>query len=149
MKVLREDPRTFNEALQIAMREQNIRKRFALRQDNEPRQNRYKSKQNNKFHSQDETPMEVDHFRQKRCNKCKRQGNLARDCRVRTANEIHNLSRQGFGGPRQVSNSKNCWKCGQLGHLSKDCQNFKYRQNVHGNYVALSVTRVPERGIIT
>ena len=105
MKVLREDPRTFNEALQIAMREQNIRKHFALGQDNEPRQNRYKPKENNKSHSQDETPMEVDHFRPKRCYKCKRQGHLARDCRVRTANEIQNLSRQGFGSPRQVSNS--------------------------------------------
>jgi hypothetical protein len=82
MKVLREDPRTFNEALQIAMREQNIRKHFALGQDNEPRQNRYKPKENNKSHSQDETPMKVDHFRPKRCYKCKRQGHLARDCRV-------------------------------------------------------------------
>lgn len=45
MKVLREDPRTFNEAVQVAMREQNIRKRFALRQDNEPRLNRYKPKE--------------------------------------------------------------------------------------------------------
>jgi hypothetical protein len=30
MKVLREDPRTFNEALQIAMREQNIRKHLLI-----------------------------------------------------------------------------------------------------------------------
>jgi hypothetical protein len=41
------------------------------------RQNRYKPKENNKSHSQDETPMEVDHFRPKRCYKCKRQGHLA------------------------------------------------------------------------
>jgi len=133
MKVLREDPRTFNGALQIAMREQNIRKRFALRQDNEPRQNRYKPKENNNSQSRDETPMEVDHFRPKRLYKCKRKGHLTRDCRVRTANEIQNLSRQGFGSPRQVNNNKNCWKCGQSGHFSKDCQNFKYRQNVQGN----------------
>lgn len=32
---------------------------------------------------------------------------MAKYCRVRTANEIQNLSRQGFGSPRQVSNSKN------------------------------------------
>lgn len=81
------------------MREQNIRKHFALGQDNEP-------KENNKSHLQDETPMEVDHFRPKRCYKCKRQSHLARYCRVRTANEIQNLSRQGFGSPRQVSNRK-------------------------------------------
>ena len=39
MKDLRDDPSTFQVAIQSAMREQNICKRFTLRQDDEPRDN--------------------------------------------------------------------------------------------------------------
>ena len=73
MKVLRDDPGTFQVAIQSVMREQNIRKRFTLRQDDEPRDNQ-KPRANFNIGARREAPMEVDHYRPKRCGKCKRLG---------------------------------------------------------------------------
>lgn len=88
MKVLRENPKTLENAVQVAMREQNLRKRFALRsQDNggdmsfnqnsaSPVGNNLLSKfpeiKSNNFRR--EEPMEFDHFRNQRCHRCRKLG---------------------------------------------------------------------------
>ena len=124
MKVLRDDPQTFDEAIQVAMKEQNIRKRFSLRQ--EPEFERPQMTPNFRTPAKQEEPMEVDHYRPKRCYKCKRTGHWAKECRVKTASEVHGPLRQGFGSPRKPFDRKQgmeCWHCGQPGHWKKDCPN--------------------------
>ena len=64
MKVMRENPKTFQAAVQSALAEQNLRKRFQLR--------------TNDTHSgttRNEEPMEIYHIRpQKKCFCCKKVG---------------------------------------------------------------------------
>lgn len=85
MKVLRENPKTLENTVQVAMREQNLRKRLALRsQDNGGdmsfNQNSTSTVGNNfllKFFEiksnifRREEPMEIDHFRNQRCHRCR------------------------------------------------------------------------------
>lgn len=94
MKVLRENPKTLENAVQVAMREQNLRKRFALRsQDNGGdmsfSQNSTSTVGNNlllKFPEiksntfRIEEPMEIDHFRNQRCHRCRKIGHRAKFC---------------------------------------------------------------------
>lgn len=63
MKVMRENPRTFDEAVNIANSEENLRRRFNLRVGREE-------------------PMEVDHIRNRKCFKCGNPNHQARDCRM-------------------------------------------------------------------
>lgn len=95
MKILREDPQTFDEAVQIAAHEQNIRTRFSLRQENEPK--KYNKNHNLKTPPSDESPMECDHFRRKRCYKCKRIGHWGKDCKVKPIHKIEVLQQPRFG----------------------------------------------------
>lgn len=124
MKILREDPKTFDEAIQVALREQNIRKRFSLRNEDNPKTTQ---KQSHSTQDYGLEPMEVDHFRPRRCFKCKRVGHWAKDCKVKTINEVQNPVRSGgFGRPRSqnVTNYKQqseCWYCKKLGHWRNEC----------------------------
>lgn len=94
MKVLRENSNTLENAVQVAMREQNLRKRFALRSQDKGgdmsfNQNSTSTVGNNfllKFFEiksnifRREEPMEIDHFRNQRCHRCRKIGHRAKFC---------------------------------------------------------------------
>lgn len=90
MKVLRENSNTLENAVQVAMREQNLRKRLRS-QDNGGdmsfNQNSTSTVGNNfllKFPEikpnifRREEPMEIDHFRNQRCHRCRKIGHRAK-----------------------------------------------------------------------
>ncbi|GKE22370.1 reverse transcriptase domain-containing protein, partial [Tanacetum coccineum] len=62
-----------------------------------------------------------------RCNKCKKIGHLARDCRSSGPNGINN--NRGNSGTTQ--NAGTCYECDVQGHFKSDCSNLKNRN--HGN----------------
>ena len=80
MKVMREDPKTLEDAVRVAMREQNLRKRFNLRKDENielsspigaPQSTLTTLNKDWDADTRHEVPMEVDHTRQKQCFRCK------------------------------------------------------------------------------
>ena len=112
LKVMREEPRDFESAVNIAMNEQNLRKRFYLRSGEEVGQTQA---QNGPFYNssngwtvqnaqpttvhwprfsenRDIEPMDVDHLRRNVCYKCRRSGHKSRDC---PQNRTHNRNRNG------------------------------------------------------
>ncbi|GJR58124.1 reverse transcriptase domain-containing protein [Tanacetum coccineum] len=66
-----------------------------------------------------------------RCNKCKKIGHLARDCRSSGPNGNNN-NRGNFG---TTQNAVTCYECGVQGHFKKDCLKLKNgnRGNQRGN----------------
>jgi len=133
IKLIRNNPANLTEAVNLALREQNILKRVTLRKGaaydwgrepsgrEEPPADRYE-------------PMQVDHARMSRkCHKCGRKGHFAKECRaVRAVNERNTTpTRTNFGqnysGPtrepnRQTREQMRCWACGLTGHLRRDCR---------------------------
>ena len=120
IKVMRDNPATLADAVNIAMNEQNLRRRFDLR----------------KGHTNDilrhEAPMEVDHYRpDKRCFNCHKKGHLANKCKVKKINSVQK-DRQTDRQCRQPQQSDRlyrqpdkrhiiCWKCGKRGHYKREC----------------------------
>ena len=107
MKIMRDNPTTFERAVTIAMDEQNLRKRFNVRSGcaeemSIPRNH---------------APMEVDHARQRiRCHLCNRVGHRARDCRQ--GRQINLVTEQPEEEqPRQFI----CWHCEKPGHTRRFC----------------------------
>ncbi|GKB93854.1 reverse transcriptase domain-containing protein, partial [Tanacetum coccineum] len=66
-----------------------------------------------------------------RCNKCKKIGHLARDCRSSGPNGNNN----NHGKFRITQNAVTCYECGVLGYFKKDCPKLKNgnRGNQRGN----------------
>ncbi|GKB48205.1 putative reverse transcriptase domain-containing protein [Tanacetum coccineum] len=62
-----------------------------------------------------------------RCNKCKKIGQLARDCRSSSPNGNNN-NRRNF---EITQNAVTCYECGVQGHFKKDCP--KLKNGNHGN----------------
>lgn len=109
--VMKGNPRTLQQALSIAMNEQNLRKRFNLRSG--------RSGTNRRFESQRPEPMEVDHNRsQQPCFYCNRTNHRSRDCwfkRSRQANAVDKAE-------RKPMSEIVCWRCNQKGHIRRNCK---------------------------
>lgn len=88
LKILRDRPDTLQAALSIATNEQNLRARVALSRP-----------------SRSETPMEVDHSR----------------------------DRKFFKSKYKKVNTVICWKCGQEGHILRDCRSEKVHKRPVGH----------------
>jgi len=85
MKVLREDPKTSEDAVQVTMKEQNLRKRFQLRKDDDIRDFDFRpfrpiTRTDRQTETRREEPMEIDHYRSRQCLKCRQTGHLSRNC---------------------------------------------------------------------
>jgi len=135
--VLRDDPKTFQDAVSSAAREMSIRKRFAFRQEIPPK-TKPKSRPVIPYENRDVTPMEVDHHRPKRCFKCKKTGHCAKDCRVRNVQAVQrvNLNPPQSGiTSSNISREIRCWECGEMGHIRRYYPQlgFQNRQNNQGN----------------
>lgn len=130
IKVMRDNPTTFQQAVRSALNEQNLRKRFQLRSGREFGRDRQSSGR------QDE-PMEVDHYRPpRRCFKCHRQGHTAANCRQRTVerqsvNAVNNESEQNANKLRRRPNIV-CYRCHKVGHIRAEC-NQRDNQTNQGN----------------
>ncbi|GKB38151.1 reverse transcriptase domain-containing protein [Tanacetum coccineum] len=57
------------------------------------------------------------------CNKCKKIGHLARDCRSSGPNDNNN-NRRNFG---TTQNAVTCYECGVQGHFKKECRRLRNR----------------------
>ena len=113
---MRENPKTFQTAVQSALAEHNLRIRFQLR--------------TNDTHSgstRDKEPMEIYHIRpQKKCFLCKKVGHLDKPCRSRSVNIVE-----------QVQNAevkdRNCCRCGQACHFKRNCPKLMKHQILHNS----------------
>lgn len=82
MKVMRENPQTLEDAVRLAMREQNLRKRFNLRKDDSnevfpPIGNQRQDTTRTDTDTRPIVPMEIDHSRQRQCYRCKQNNSLS------------------------------------------------------------------------
>ncbi|GJV51633.1 putative reverse transcriptase domain-containing protein [Tanacetum coccineum] len=89
-----------------------------------------------------------------RCNKCKKFGHLAHDCRSSGLNGNNNNR----GNFETTQNAVTCYECGVQGHLKKDCLKLKNgnRGNQRGNgnapakvYVVGNAGTNPDSNVVT
>ena len=108
MKVMRRNPQTLEAALEIALGEQNLLRRF----------NNLGTKNKHQIFEKRDSPMEVDHNRRKRCPVCMRYGHTAAYCRQRQVNAVSNN-----GQPVRL-----CYFCRSPDHLKRDCEAYRKTQ---------------------
>jgi hypothetical protein len=149
IKILRENAKTLETAIELAMKEQNLRKRLTLRStdnvrsdepmhgarlDSTPHFLTQTSDQaflDSNFGSSPlytdryEEPMEIEHYRGVECYKCRKKGHKANKCPF---NKIaKSQKRRGLKTVNTVTpdtNKKNiqCWRCRKFGHVRAECQ---------------------------
>ncbi|GJZ82523.1 putative reverse transcriptase domain-containing protein [Tanacetum coccineum] len=89
-----------------------------------------------------------------RCNKCKKIGHLARDCRSSGPNGNNNNR----GNSETTQNAGTCYECGVQGHFKRDCPKLKNKnrgnQGGNGNapakvYVVGNAGTNPDSNVVT
>lgn len=137
-KLLRENPRDLNAAVNTAMAEQNLRKRFDLR-----------TNRHSRTAILPDEPMEIDHLRPTRpCYYCRKTNHESKDCRIRNRAQVNAVDRgngrsnndnsrsnngngrlnnnyypRGAGQGQQHQNqyNKGYFNCGELTHWKREC----------------------------
>ncbi len=110
-KVIREDPKKYTEAVKCAITEQNLCKRYELR--------------NRGYHppqvtpmrgtgARDEEPMEIQRF-SGHCHRCGKKGHVAARCKTHMP-AIKQVQSQSPQAAPLV-----CWGCGRQGHCKYEC----------------------------
>lgn len=147
-KVLRQAPPVLEQAVQLAVAEQNLAKKFSLRNRGFVSTTATTKAQRSRHEniSQHE-PMEVDSFLG-RCYTCRKKGHRATDCRRRSVQSVqlglvcYKCGQAGHGlatcrNPGRPETGR-CWQCGALGHKRIDCpnknkENDKAKRHEQGN----------------
>ena len=114
MKVIRDNPVSLQNAVNSAMAEQNLRKRFDLRLGRRERTARLDRHDG-------PTLMDVDHYRpQNKCLKCNKFGHWANNCKSKANNlrQVHSVDTPNSNARPTFT----CWNCGKLGHLKRNCR---------------------------
>ena len=99
-RLLRQNPKTIEEAVKLAATEQNLRSRFDLR-------HRASTGSMSRFERKEE-PMEINKFTGK-CFNCNKYGHKAVQCRRSSVKRVNAIE-----GPR-------CWACNEVGHMRNEC----------------------------
>ena len=109
MKILHDNPNTFQAAVTVAMNEQNLCKRFDLRSASSAS-------------IRTEEPMEIGHLQPRRCYKCNKTGHIAKNC-PKSQGRINTVTEPKRGDQRPTSRSNNglCYHCHNPGHFKRDC----------------------------
>ena len=108
MKVMRDNPRNFQAAVDVSLTEQNLRKRFNLRSG---------KRESDWGNSSGHQPMEVDHVRPvQRCFECNKKGHIAQECRSRPKVNVVQ------GNPQARGFNIICWGCNKRRHILRDCR---------------------------
>lgn len=120
LKVMRTNPASFQDAVKVALSEQNLRKRFSSSIGRE-----YGQQQSNLNTDREASePMDIDHARPtRRCAKCGRKNHSTRECRT-SVREV--TPRRITVNPDQYrqersSRQNQCWECGSTAHFRRDC----------------------------
>lgn len=136
-KVLREGPETVAAAVKIAVEEQNLARKFSLRNRGFPAKHAFVRSKFDKPRVTDErheVPMEVDTFHGQ-CFKCKRRGHRAVDCKSKRVHEVKagtaaklvcyrcGIAGHGIATCRRRGNPETgrCWQCGAKDHIRANC----------------------------
>ena len=127
MKVIRDNPYTFQHAVRAALNERNLRKRFQIQSGGKYGPVRQYDE------GWTEEPMDVDHCRPpKRCNKCNKKGQVAANCRsnyglrINRVNAVNTPPPQNNGRQYQRTEIV-CWHCRKKGHLRRNCDQLKVK----------------------
>ena len=99
LKVMRENPDSFKQAIEIAQNEQNLRKRLNLRSG--------KINKNRSSVFIEEISNNINNYKAKKyCKNCQKPGHLARNCRVSIV----------------------CWNCKKNGHIKRNCKDKRNKR---------------------
>lgn len=109
-KVMRDSPDNFQDAVRVAVNEQNLARKFELRNRGLPKFQKFPKATTKPADFRQEEPMEVDSFRGV-CFKCHKKGHRAVDCRSGKTARV------------AAMHTVTCFKCGEAGHVISRCPN--------------------------
>ena len=119
MKVIYNNPNTFQGAVTTVMNEQNLCRMFNLCCTSSPT-------------IREEEPLEIGHVRPRKCYKCHKLGHIAKHCRSshQSKSHVNIVSEQQHRGdyrPRAKNHKEPrlCFKCNNPNHLKRDCPQIK------------------------
>ena len=132
-KLLRKEPTSFEEAVEIASREENLQKKFALRMRSDRNTKGVTDKGDRQGVGVDRyprfgtgrrvgEPKEAGSYGPQTCYTCGKRGHRARECWHKEVQEVRD--RQGMTGePREAGNygPQTCYTCGKRGHRAREC----------------------------
>ena len=139
LKILRENPKTLENAIELAMKEQNLRKRLTLRSTDNVRSDqpmhgaRLDTTPHFLTQTSDQTPytdryeesMKIDHYRGVQCYKCRKKGHKANGCpynKTTKSQKRRNPKTVNTVYPDINKKDVQCWRCHKFGHVRADCQ---------------------------